>query len=744
MPCEQDAHELVLYFSEARGFTRAAPTIKSFIDLPARTEAPADGQDAVALREPGALGVMEPAAGHRSAPMNPALAAASGMAARTAHDIGAAGLMGEEEGEENQDERKSEKPYFDKSFSNRFRDGGGATSSGKSFNVSASTGFDVPLSRETSTKSSSVDSSLPGAASLPSRPSVLLRKWPPHEHTTATVTTTVTTVTPSPTVDSAVQLYRSNPVPQPEPMAGAGRGGADRTYFSASQYRPRSAATKDAMAGGRNKPPALPPRERPTADTSAGVVGGGRGGVFTGGRGGRTPEGGKRAPPPTYEHLHLFQSTKGAADEENEEDRRGTGSSNRSPLSRGAPHRRGRAGYDARGPPSLPPREQVVPPVVVAGAGPNKYGLDRNSGGGGRDKLRHPPPQRRGTWTDDVQTDRHLKNMSRNTPQELTGPARGLRGPPQRRSTLGDPAATAVQPIPLPPRETAVLANVAPTTPREDVSVRHTARREERPRAATSAPPHYSTGAAGGGGASPVGGLNVRNSLSSTTPAAVPFANAEDVAASAFEAELANDIISPGGDGRLSAGERHRFGGIERTEPSVPRSPTASLSRSPAARRQGRRVGRETRGGLRLDDDENWTTVKVKNAASVAVPGVDGTGGVPLSCYSRGANQAVSSSPTKEGGRRHSGIGTLIRGGGDKLKQFASGGGVRKAGGAAAQGGAGGEFHASPVSDTDGKRHRVGSRFFSNPRANAGGVNNFTVKFRSVPGLPSRDKSPVR
>ncbi|CAM9795455.1 unnamed protein product [Laminaria digitata] len=229
-----------------------------------------------------------------------------------------------------------------------------------------------------------------------------------------------------------------------------------------------------------------------------------------------------------------------------------------------------------------------------------------------------------------------------------------------------------------------------------------------------------------------------------------------DVAVSALEAQIAVDAISP--DGSRPRGERRRFGGIERTHVNFPgrsRSPTDSRSSSPVDRPAnfsaggGGRHAWERRinaaGGEDNSDARDQTRASTPPSRS---PTAAAAGG-------KGLDGSTSSSTT----RRHTGFGKVLRGGGDKLKQLTT---LRKShGGGGGGGGAtngtgssstsassaitGDGADLSPVSGTGhGRWHRPGSRFFTAPRANAGGVNDFSAGklFRSSPG--GMAKSPTR
>ena len=227
-----------------------------------------------------------------------------------------------------------------------------------------------------------------------------------------------------------------------------------------------------------------------------------------------------------------------------------------------------------------------------------------------------------------------------------------------------------------------------------------------------------------------------RTSSSAAPSAPLPFTSSADVAVSALEAQIAADAVSP--DGALEARrERRRFGGIERTLPGRSNSPPDSRSVSPVDRRP-KSSGRPDDGGAgKTRRSGDARARRASSPASTSPPAATPGGGVDGS--------------TSSSSRRHSGIGKVLRGGGDKLKQLATlrkdkggtGGGTGSSSTAAHSAVTGDRLETSPVGGA-GRWHRPGHRFFTAPRANARGVDDFTAgNFRSAPGVAAATKSPT-
>ena len=451
----------------------------------------------------------------------------------------------------------------------------------------------------------------------------------------------------------------------------------------------------------------------------------------------------------------------------------------------------------ARGFGSAPGDQSKVAPPPTSATGSSRHRDGRSHGEGGRGELDHLPQNRRRVWVGGEGPEDYTKQTTRRTAtKELPGPLReGMRhvghtvvSPAKdrerrQRSAVGDTVGGTTSPtghvVPLSPRDAGRLfVPSSGAVPRASSPHRQ---QHREPKA--SFPPKGGHGVVESDGleedrcrtrSTPVHGVApeatdtsiVTRSVSPTPRGVVvPFSSHQEVIYSAQEAaELETPIGNAAGDERLQGGARLRFGGIERTE-RVDQA-ESPLSHSPKDGQRPRRIpgggrphaGRED-GELGLEDDENFTTFRVKEASATAEDAAYGSGARRQS-HDHPAGQTTSPD-SREGGRRKA-LRSFLRGGGEKLKNFASGGGVhRREGGAAERSGRGvhrkeggaaersGEAEASQThtsgSGRHRRQHRNTTRFFSNPRAAvSNAVESFATSESKSPGRHERSRSPTR
>lgn len=715
----QDAYEIVLFFSAARGFTRAAvpKRLSSSVIVEEETEASASDQQVSAVRSSdndlylGAVGA------HRSMPMGASVAASTATSARMQ---GAMAL-------ERHDSDSS-------TFSSRFRRGIGSLGRNDPAQVSASSGFGLAMARDTS-----MDASFPPSSARRRREdSVLHRQWPTHSGEAGRATKGIGSSkesparfrpTPEPLKHTLVvdTEGRARSVGDPAVPMGDGAWAAGSTMAGADRGA-RSGRSRTSSGMGRPTVPVItrrgtwtdppPAHHGPAAEASGGGV--------------RVSSRAAPGPPP-------YEATSSVADHEQAarvalaalpggEPAPLRGHTN-TDLDRNA-RDTGRRGGGGGTPSSS---SQTKSHAVAAAAGGWEGGGLQN---------------RRSTWNDGREQEKHRRHHpSRATPHEVAGPLKAHSRPPHRRGTVGDGPEAESSAIPMPPQTAAAavhtqagadggrVAGVRRHLPLKSVFGDDT---DERP---------TRTGSSSGGGGGRAGQKNVQvatrrsvspasGSASAGPPApassrseALPFASPAAVAMSAFEAQMAADSVSPIGascEARLQGGERRRFGGIERMEPArVHASPAGSRSLSPVDRRA------VERGGEGKDVKNFWT------AKAPGRHGGGGDGGIiknlrraKHATEDSSASATEASHASRERGKRHA-IGKAFRGGGNKLKEFASGGGlIIKSVGGGGNGGDGSD--SSPVSRAGKGRwnRRTTGMFMSNP---VGGVDNFTANFRSSP-----------
>lgn len=791
----QDAVELVLYFSQVRGFTRAKPPRSSLLDAPTGdATVEMDRQIAEATRDLGTVGVAGGRRGgsrpgaHRSPPLDSKTAGAAGGAAAAIAAL-------EERSSRRSDSPGTHKvlpplghkdilrekggargPSVSPTFSARFRTGIGAIGKDDPAQVSASSGFGVgllesPIITAESTARREGWAAPPASsasASTKSAPKavVLQRKWPAHQVHGA-----------GKAPPSAAQ-FRSNPTPCPvhQPLAPGAR---ERLFGTVSNYDEREdrggrkvdAPLPDVRLGTRYTRPAAssaPAREPPT---QASAIAASNGQAATG----------RRPSLPT---------------------RRGEGGA-RVPVGNTTAH------HD-----TLKTTDTKEPELGI-------------------------PEQRRKTWEPGHAASREPEKHGHHVlsrplaPKVVDGPSRVNMRSNQRRGTVGDTPAVAAHAVHSPPRGSA--GGTSPVAPH--ASLDNSARREgghtsgrrpafvkeacrgggrdftgdpgtnqadERSRGKTRSPLRRMDPLGSGGGpvkrnnghpsVLPVPGISATSNKPSGAPPSYNVAKAAP--ASALESSNGTKAGLPHTDASKEDRLR-RFGGTETATRTLPRSPvrsgggSASGSGSGSGSRSPVDVSRPKASGTHdtahrhhvspglvgvvggggvgvvgvgspvvpkdVEDDDDWTTFKVKGVSGVDAS-ADESGSGAVTGLSRGVDSSGhSGSPKKDRTRRRSGMKKFLHNGGDKLLNFASGGGRRKSGDRSEQGDGGdygdrsapvrsGRGHTLPSSAGDTSASGSGNdasarkkengrlRFFSHSRATDGAVDNFITNFRTAPG----------
>lgn len=711
----QDAYEIVLFFSAARGFTRAAipKRLSSSVIMEEETEASAPDQQVSAGRSSGKDLHLGALGAHRSLPMGSSVAASTATSARVQ------GVMVLER----HDSESS-------TFSSRYRRGIGSLGRNDPAQVSASSGFGLAMVRD-----SSVDASFPpSSVRRRSGDYVLHRQWPTHSGEAGRATKGIGSSkesparfrpTPEPLKHKLVvdTEGRARSVRDPSTPMGDGAWAAGSTMAGADRGA-RSGGSRTPSGTGRPTVPVItrrgtwtdpPPAHHGPAAEVSGV--------------------GIRVSSRAAPGLPPYEATSGVADREQaarvavavlpggeHAPLRGHTNTDLDRNTRDTGRRGGGGGTPSSG-------SQTKSHAVAAGGGGWEGGLQN----------------RRSTWNDGREQEKHRRHQpSRTTPHEVAGPLRANSRPPHRRGTVGDAPEAESSAVPMPQQTAAAavhpqagadggrLAGIRRHLPLKLVFGHDTDERQTRTgsgsgragekivQVATRRSGSPGSGSASAGPPAPA----------SSRSEALPFASPAAVAVSAFEAQMAADNVSPIGvscETRLQGGERRRFGGIERMEPArVHASPTGSRSLSPVDRRA------VERGGEGKDAKNDWTAVKM--------PGRHGGGGdggiirnlrrAKHATEDSSASATESSHASRERGKRHA-IGKALRGGGNKLKEFASGGGlIIKSVGGGGNGGDGSD--SSPVSRAGKGRwnRRTTGMFMSNP---VGGVDNFRANFRSSP-----------